>query len=542
VREYSVNRKKGDVSMHFSPMRTTTPVVSRLAIGIGFCTLGWLLLCPGFLRAQDADLRGVKSSGGEVESADAALFQPGAKPSVIRVNVTNQAWDFVRPWGKRPPFSRRAIGAVLRDLRVLVTAELVANSNYVELEVPDGGAKVPAVVEVIDYEANLALLRGEDPKFMEQFAGLDLAGAVAGDTVSVLQLENTGTVLATKSTVSTVEVGRYPIDEAPLLVYRTTVPLQFRDSGFTLPVVKGGRLVGMIMRYDNNTKSAELLPAPVIEHFLKDASDGHYEGFARLGMSYSNTRDPQLRRYIGMLNGTPGGVYVTDVASGGAAYLGGIRKGDVVLKVAGLQVDQDGNYSDPTYGKIAVTHLIGTRHFVGDTVGFTVFREGRSVEVPVKLATRSVNQMVVESHVIDRPPEFYLLGGLLFQELSRQYLKEWGPEWSKKAPEEFLYIDRYQNELFPEGGRKVVILSGVLPSGATIGYEGLHQIVLSEINGVPINRLSDIPSALEKATSGMHRIDFNGDPGTIYLDVAAVAEGDRALQSNYGIPLLHRLK
>src|SRR5436190_23531604 len=68
-------------------------------------------------------------------------------PRIIRVNVTNQGWDFFRPWGKRPPFSRRAIGAVLPGNRVLVTAELVGNANYIELEMPEGGGKTPATVE-----------------------------------------------------------------------------------------------------------------------------------------------------------------------------------------------------------------------------------------------------------------------------------------------------------------------------------------------------------------------------------------------------------
>ena len=49
------------------------------------------------------------------------------KQSVVRVNETTQSWDFHHPWGKRQPFTRRAIGAVLPGARVLVAAELVAN-------------------------------------------------------------------------------------------------------------------------------------------------------------------------------------------------------------------------------------------------------------------------------------------------------------------------------------------------------------------------------------------------------------------------------
>ena len=54
--------------------------------------------------------------------------------SLVRVNVTGQPYDYFRPWQKKAPFSKRALGAVLPHGRVLVTADLVANQNYVELE------------------------------------------------------------------------------------------------------------------------------------------------------------------------------------------------------------------------------------------------------------------------------------------------------------------------------------------------------------------------------------------------------------------------
>ena len=42
--------------------------------------------------------------------------------------------------------------------RVLVTADLIVNQNYVELERAESGEKTAANVAVIDNEANLALL------------------------------------------------------------------------------------------------------------------------------------------------------------------------------------------------------------------------------------------------------------------------------------------------------------------------------------------------------------------------------------------------
>ncbi len=468
--------------------------------------------------------------------------KPEPPLSVVRVNVTNQPWDFGRPWGKRPPYSRRAIGTVLTGNRVLVTAELVANANYVELETAEGGLKAPASVEVVDYEANLALLKTDDGEFLKALQPLEIVHARTGDMLSVWQLESNGALLVTKGPMTTAEVTRYPVDDAPLLIYRLTTPLQFRDSSFTLPVVKDGKLAGLIMRYDNTTTNADVLPAPVIEHFLKDAANPPYKGFPRVGITSSSTRDPQFRRFLGMNAGTPGGIYIADALPSGPAARAGIEKGDVVLSVDGQAIDQDGNYRDAEYGKIGMSHLFSTRHTVGDVVKFTVFRKGEKKELDVTLARRPVESFVIEPYIIDRAPKFYVLGGLVLCELSRQYLKEYGNDWQKKAPEQFVYFDRQQNELFKDGPKKLVFLNRVLPSDLTIGYEELTQLVVTKVNDVRLECLADLPAALAKAKDGLHKVEFDGEPGVIYLDAAGVASAASELQKKYRLPALQRLE
>ena len=95
------------------------------------------------------------------------------------------------------------------------------------------------------------------------------------------------------------------------------------------------------------------------------------------------------------------------------AAAAGLKVGDVVYSIDGHAIDQDGNYSDPDYGKIALIHLISTRHFVGDTVKFSIEREGARQDLPVALAHRDVHSYTIEPYVIDRPPKFFILGGLI---------------------------------------------------------------------------------------------------------------------------------
>ena len=471
----------------------------------------------------------------------AAAAKPAKKLSVVRVNVTNQPWDFLRPWGKRPPYSRRAIGAVLPGGKVMVTAEMVANATFIEFESPEGGAKVPASVDVVDYEANLALLKTDDPEFLKAYAPLEIVPAKVGDNLALWQLEATGSLLVTPGTLTSIEASRYPISDSLLLVYRVTANLQFRDSSFTMPVARDGKLVGILMRFDNNSKNTELVPTPVIQHFLKDASDGKYDGFPRAGMGFAGTRDPMFRRYLGLDAGVSGGVYVTQVLKDSPAAKAGLEEGDTILRAAGEDVDQDGNYDDPEYGKLAISHHLSTKHFVGEKVEFTVVRKGEKRQLNIVLDHRGPESYVSDPFVIDRAPKFYILGGLVLQELSRQFLKEFGSDWQKRAPDDLVYLDRYQSDIYPDGSRKIVVLSRVLPSDATIGYEQLRALVVKSVNGVPLNGLADLPDALAKAEKGLHKVEFDGDPGCIWIDAASAEALGPVLKQSYRIPVLQRL-
>ena len=159
----------------------------------------------------------------------------------------------------------------------------------------------------------------------------------------------------------------------------------------------------------------------------------------------------------------------------------------------------------------------------------------------VVLDHRGPEESVSDPYVIDHAPRFYILGGLVLQELSRQYLREFGSDWQKRAPDDLIYIDRYQTDLFPDGGKKVVILSRVLPSDATIGYEQLRGLVVTAINGVPLKNLTDIPAALAKAENGLHKVEFDGDPGCVWLDAATAEALAPVLKQSYRIPVLQRL-
>ena len=82
--------------------------------------------------------------------------------------------------------------------------------------------------------------------------------------------------------------------------------------------------------------------------------------------------------------------------------------------------------------------------------------------------------------MFDRGPRFSILGGIVFQELTKPYLRAWGDKWRSQAPFKLIHTNAYP-EIYEEEGhlkldetdRKILRLLQSVPeiSTAAVGEE-----------------------------------------------------------------------
>ena len=458
---------------------------------------------------------------------------PDLTASVMRINSTSQAWNPGQPWEKTPPTNLRSLGAIVAPGQVLTTGEMVADATYLELESPDGSRTAQAKIVAVDYEANLALLtvKSEDDRETIFSGTQPLALAeppVIGDTLGIFQVEDNGTTLLTNGTLQSVDVAESFLAGQGFLTYMVKASMQSAASSFTLPVLRGGKLSGILMSYDSKDQISDVLAVDVISRFLVNAQDGTYEGFPSLGISASRTEDPSFRKFL-KLQPEQGGLYIGKVRKGGAADLAGVKVGDVLLSAGGHAIDRRGYFPHPHYGSLFWGHIVRGEKSTGEEIVLGILRDGEPMEITATLSREEPMDRLVPDYQFDRAPNYLVKGGFIFQELSRPVLQAFGEDWTSRAPLNLL--DAYENpEKFEGKAKRVIFLSGAIPTPATVGYERLRHLVVKKVNGTEIDSMKTLIASFEKPNAdGLHSIEFMEEDFTIYLDESISTAVDSAL-------------
>lgn len=459
--------------------------------------------------------------------------------SLVRINSTLQNYNASQPWEKNPPRSRQGLGVLLPQNQILTTAAMAADAIYLELESADSTHSLPAKVVAIDYEANLALLAPDAaPGFLTSLTPTEVsAPPKIGEKVTLMQLERNGNPLATQGSVLAADLFNTFTSNHFFLCYTVKGSLQGASNSNTLPAFYQDKLVGLLTTYNAADQISTLISAEIITAFLNDAQDGTYEGFPSMGVGITTTEDPHFRAFL-QVPEDRGGIYLTRVLPNGAAAQAGLQKGDVILGVSGFPIDRRAYYQHPIYGTLSWIHLVRGGQPMGATVPVEFLRDGEIKTVEVTL--QKAPDPLVPSETFDEAPPFLIKGGLVFQELTQAYLEAFGKEWATRAPLNLL--DALSNPAdYEEGRRRLVVLTRVVATQATIGYDRLNSQIVESANGKKITDLADLDQQLSQTpANGIHLITTDQEPFQIYLDENLATQVDKEFLTR-GLPLLKRI-
>lgn len=443
------------------------------------------------------------------------------KSSVVRINSTLQSWNPAQPWEKQPPVQRRALAAIVGPQRVLTTSEMVADATYLELESPDGTHFAQAKVIAVDYEANLALLgpaseKEGDVLFEKTVPLAMIAPPKIGQALDILQIEENGQSLLTQGHLQSIDVTSNFLPGHGFLTYMVKASMQSAASSYSLPVLLGNRLAGVLISYNSKDQICDVASTDIVTRFLKDSAAGDYKGFPSLGISIARTEDASFRQWL-KLPDDQGGLYIHTVRKGGAAETAGVKKGDVVLAIDGHAIDRRGYYQHPNYGSLFWGHLIRGEKATGDSVTLSLLREGQPLEIKATLTREEESTKLIPGYHFGKAPNFMIKGGLVFQELSHPLLKSFGENWQTRAPLNFL--DALKNpEKYEDKMDRVIFLSGSIPTPATVGYERLRHLIVRKVNGKEIKNMKSLIEAFKSNLNELHSIEFDEENFTVYLD------------------------
>jgi hypothetical protein len=453
--------------------------------------------------------------------------------AVIQIEVTSKVYNYIQPWARDEHKTYKS-GVYVGEHEIITTADGLADQTLIRLKKQGGGLFSLGTVVWIDYQANLAALTTDENDFWTGLQPAKLAdpNPISGD-VRILtwqddQLQNRQGEIDEMS----VDNAALSFVSVPVLRIDSTIP----GAGWGEAVTVNNELIGLASQQSGNTVTA--IPSSFINSILKARRNKTYTGLGYFDFTWDAPQNPLCLDYL-KLPGPARGVIVKETGlKPGVASI--VKPHDIILQIDGFDIDAEGNYHDPQYKKLCLENLSSRGKWAGMDCKFKIWRDGKEMNVTYKLPLSDYRDALVPQQSFDQDPEYVLVGGFVFVPLTEAYLRSWGSDWRQRAPFRLAYYDT--DKVTPERPQRVV-LSQVLPNAVNIGYEGLRNSVLDQINGIKIKQIADIATALKSPVNGFDVFTFETGESVqeAVLDASDLDHANTEIMDLYHIPADHVL-
>jgi hypothetical protein len=293
------------------------------------------------------------------------------------------------------------------------------------------------------------------------------------------------------------------------------------------PVMQNGKVVGVAFQgYSGDVAQgvAYMIPVPVILRFLKDISDGHYDRYVDLGITFSKLQNPAQRHYLGLKDDGRGTLVNTVVAAGPSARF--VQSGDVMLAIDGHPISSDG-FVEYEGERVEMPEVV-ERKFKGNTVKLDLLRNKQPLSVTITLGT--VWPYFMQGHNYDVRPRYVVYGGLLFQPMSLDLMEAYRPTDLRLRH----YFDYFVTEGIYMQHPEVIVLTNILPDPINTYLASFRYSIVDEINGKKIKTLRDLAAAFSE-TPEHFVVKMIGDGPPLVLDPKQVEAARDRIKTRYHV-------
>jgi S1-C subfamily serine protease len=411
--------------------------------------------------------------------------------SLVKVFSMNSKPDFFQPWQNHGQSSGTGSGFVIAGKLILTNAHVVANQTFLLVRKQGDTKKYVAKLVAVGHECDLALLTVEDSAFFKNLPYLEMGNLPKlRETVSVLGYPIGGdNVSITEGVVSRIEPTVYSHSRRELLAIQIDAAINPGNSGG--PVInKNKKVIGMAFQGLSKSQNiGYMIPVSIINHFLKDITDGQFDGFPTFPFLIMKMENPDMRKWAKM-DKMQSGVLVCSIPPIMKAS-SPFKENDVLLEVDGKKIANDATIKFRSDEVIFFENSIWSK-FIGDTATFKLLRNGKQIEVKYKL---SRDKRLVPRRFFDRLPTYYIVGGLVFVPLTVNYLDSWRDWWTTGPRDLVNYVN---DGRITEKLNEIVVLSFVLADRSTVGYQYVKYQPIVKANGIKLKNLQHLIDIIEK--------------------------------------------
>ena len=448
--------------------------------------------------------------------------------SLVRITATSVEPDYKAPWNAGGLERGVGAGFVIEGNRIMTNAHVVSNSRYLTVERDGDPNKYRARVLFVGHDCDLALITVDAPNFFKNMLPLKFGGIPALESaVSAYGYPIGGERMSvTTGIVSRIDFQLYThssIDQH--LAIQISAQINPGNSGG--PVMQNGKVAGVAFQgYSGDVAQgvAYMIPTPVINRFLKDISNGRYDKYVDLGITYSKLQNPAQRRFLGLKDDGRGVLVNTVVSAGPSADI--LRPGDVLLAIDDHSIASDSNVE--LEGERADFQEVVERKFKGDSVKFDILRDKQAMTVSIKLYTPWPYR--IQGHSYDVHPRYILYGGLLFQPLNLDLLEDYrSTDLRLRHFFEYFVLEQLYLQ-HPD----VIVLTNILPDPINTYLAAYRGGIVDEINGRKIRTLDELANAFSE-TPDHFVIRMIGDGPPLVLDRNKVETARERIATRYNV-------